>query len=148
MKLILQEEVYKVGHRGQVVDVADGYARNFLLPRNMAIPATEGNLRRLEQIRAQLAKRTATEKAEAEQLAQVMTGVTINLKRKVGESEQMFGSVTAADIADALAAQGYTVEKRRVQLEEPIKNLGEFEVGVKLVHDVGTKVKVIVTREE
>ena len=147
MKIILQEEVEKLGHRGEVVDVAPGFARNFLLPRNLAIPASEGNLRRLEQIRGHLAKRTASEKLTAQQLADVLSKVTLTLSRKAGETDQLFGSVTPADIAEALSAQGLTVDKRRIHLEEPIKLLGEFTVPVKLVHGVESAVKVIVTRE-
>lgn len=147
MKIILQEEVEKLGRRGEVVEVADGYARNFLLPRKLAIPATGGNLKRLEQIRAQLAKRTASEKASAEQLAQTLNFVSVTIARKAGESDQLFGSVTAADIAEALAAQGFNVDKRRIQLDEPIKLIGEYQVTVKLMHDVTSTVKVVVVRE-
>jgi large subunit ribosomal protein L9 len=147
MKIILQEEVEKLGRRGEVVEVADGYARNFLLPRKLAIPATGGNLKRLEQIRAQLAKRTASEKASAEQLAQTLNSVSVTIARKAGESDQLFGSVTAADIAEALAAQGFNVDKRRIQLDEPIKLIGEYQVTVKLMHDVTSTVKVVVVRE-
>jgi large subunit ribosomal protein L9 len=148
MKIILQEEVEKLGHRGEVVDVASGYARNYLLPRSLAIPATEGNLKRLDQIRGRLAKRTAAEKMTAQQLAEMLSKVTITLVRKAGETDHLFGSVTPADIAEALSAQGLTVDKRRIHLEEPIKLLGEYEVPIKLVHDVASSVKVIVTREQ
>lgn len=148
MKIILQEEVEKLGHRGEVVDVAPGYARNYLLPRNLAIPASEGNLKRLEQIRGHLAKRTAAEKDTAQQVAEALSKVTLTLARKAGETEHLFGSVTSADIAEALAAQGLTVDKRRIHLADPIKLLGEYEVPVKLVHDVASSVKVIVIREQ
>jgi large subunit ribosomal protein L9 len=147
MKVILQEEVEKLGRRGDVVEVAGGYARNFLLPRKLAIEATAGNLKRLEQIRGQLARRTATEKESAQQLAAQLSGVTVTLARKAGETDQLFGSVTAADIAEALAAQGYNVDKRRIHLDDPIKLLGEYTVPLKLVHDVSATVKVVVIRE-
>ncbi len=147
MQVILQEDVEKLGPRGQVVDVADGYARNFLLPRKLAIAATPGNLKRLEQIRASLAKRTAAEKQTAEQLAERLVSATVTFKRKAGENDQLFGSVTAADVAEALAAQGYQVDKRKVQLAEPIKLVGEYQVPVKLHHEVAATVKVTVTRE-
>jgi large subunit ribosomal protein L9 len=147
MQVILQEDVEKLGPRGQVVEVAEGYARNFLLPRKLAIAATPGNLKRLEQIRASLAKRTAAEKQSAEQLAERLVSATVAFRRKAGENDQLFGSVTAADIAEALAAQGYQVDKRKVELEEPIKLIGEYQVVVKLHHDVSANVKVTVARE-
>jgi large subunit ribosomal protein L9 len=147
MQVILQEDVEKLGPRGQVVEVAEGYARNFLLPRKLAIAATPGNLKRLEQIRANLAKRTAAEKQSAEELAGRLVSATVAFQRKAGENDQLFGSVTAADVAEALAAQGYQVDKRKVQLEEPIKLIGEYQVAVKLHHDVSANVKVTVTRE-
>lgn len=147
MRIILQEDIEKLGTRGQVVEVASGYARNYLLPRNLAIPATEANLKRLENIRGVLAKRTATERELAQKLAEMLSTVRVTLSRKAGESDQLFGSVTAADIAEALAAQGYEVDKRRIHLEEPIKLIGEYEVHLKLHTDVATTVKVVVNRE-
>jgi large subunit ribosomal protein L9 len=147
MRIILQENVEKLGTRGQVVEVAEGYARNFLLPRSIAIPATAGNLKRLEKIRTTLAKREATEREAAQQLAQMLASVSVSVARKAGENDQLFGSVTAADIAEALEAQGYTIDKRRVQLTDPIKVVGEFDVPIKLHHEVTASVKVSVTRE-
>jgi len=147
MQIILQDNVEKLGARGQVVDVADGYARNYLLPRNLAIEATPGNLKRIEKIRATLAKREATEKELAQQLAGRMAAVSITLARKAGDTDHLFGSVTSADIAEALAAQGFEVDKRKVQLAEPIKLLGEFQVPVKLHNDVSVSVKLVITRE-
>jgi large subunit ribosomal protein L9 len=147
MRIILQEDIEKLGARGQVIEVAEGYARNFLLPRKLALPATEGNLKRLEGIRASLAKRQATERESAQLLATQLAGVTLTLARKAGENDQLFGSVTAADLADALAAQGYTVDKRKIQLDDPIKLLGEYTVPVKLLTDVSATVKVVVNRE-
>ncbi len=147
MQIILQEDVEKLGTRGQVVEVAAGYARNFLLPRKLAIPATAGNLKRLEKIRATLAKRTATERESAQKLAELLATVSVRLTRKAGENDQLFGSVTAADIAEALAAQGYNVEKRKIQLDEPIKLVGEYQVSAKLHLDVAANIKVVVQRE-
>lgn len=147
MKLILQENVEKLGTRGEVVDVSNGFARNFLLPRQLAIPATAGNLKRLGQIRASLSRREATEKEQAEALATQLGAASVTLTRKAGENDQLFGSVTSADIAESLAALGYTVDKRRIQLDEPIKLIGEYQVGVKLHHDVSASVKVVVTRQ-
>ena len=147
MQIILQEDVEKLGTRGQVVDVTDGYARNFLLPHKLAIAATPGNLKRLEKIRATLAKRTATEREGAQKQAELLAAATVTLARKAGENDQLFGSVTAADIAEALGAQGYQVDKRKIELSEPIKLIGEYQVTAKLHHDVAAAIKVIVRRE-
>ena len=147
MQIILQEDVEKLGTRGQIVEVAAGYARNFLLPRKLAIAATPGNLKRLEKIRSVLDKRTATEREGAQKQAEVLAAATVTLARKAGENDQLFGSVTAADIAGALAAQGYQVDKRRIELREPIKLIGEYQVTAKLHHDVTTTIKVVVQRE-
>jgi len=147
MQIILQENVEHVGARGEVVDVAPGYARNFLLPRKLALEASASNLKRLEKIRATLAKKTATERTEAQAQAELLNLVMVTLARKAGETDQLFGSVTAADLAEELAKQGFQVDRRRIQLAEPIKALGEYNVGVKLVHDVGATFKVTVERE-
>jgi large subunit ribosomal protein L9 len=148
MQIILQEDIEKLGTRGQIVEVAEGFARNYLLPRKLALQATEGNLKRLEQIRGHLSKRTAGETDVAQQLAAALAAVTLTMARKAGETSQLFGSVTSADIADALAALGHTVDKRSIHLEEPIKVIGEYDVPVKLAHGVTGSVKVIVNREE
>jgi large subunit ribosomal protein L9 len=147
MQIILQENIEKVGARGEVVDVAAGYARNYLLPRKLALEASPGNLKRIEKIRQTLAKRTATEREQAQAQAELLNLVTVTLARKAGENDQLFGSVTAADLAEALAKQGYEVDKRRIQLAEPIKLVGEYTVTAKLVHDVTATFKVIVARE-
>jgi large subunit ribosomal protein L9 len=147
MQIILQEDVEKLGVRGDVVTVAEGYARNFLLPKNLALPASAGNLKRLEKIRATLAKKTATERDLAQKEADTLSAVTITLTRKAGENDQLFGSVTSADIADAIAAQGHEVDKRRIQLADPIKVVGEYQVPVKLHREVTAQVKVIVQKE-
>ena len=147
MQIILQEDVEKLGTRGEVVEVAPGYARNFLLPKRLALEASPANLKRLEKIRATLAKRTATEKDAAVQQAALLNRVTLRFARKAGENDQLFGSVTASDLADALAAQGFEVDKRRIELDEPIKIIGEKAVTVKLVHGVTAEFKVIVEKE-
>ena len=147
MQIILQEDVEKLGTRGEVVEVAPGYARNFLLPKKLALEASPSNLKRLEKIRATLAKRTATEKEAAVQQAALVNQVTLRFARKAGENDQLFGSVTAADLADALATQGFEIDKRRIVLDEPIKIIGEKAVTVKLVHGVTAEFKVIVEKE-
>lgn len=147
MQVILQENVEKLGTRGEVVNVAKGYARNYLLPRKLALEASAGNLKRLVKIRETLSKRTATEREQALKQAELLAGVTVALARKAGENDQLFGSVTAADLAEALGRQGFEIDKRRIQLDEPIKTIGESTVTVKLVHDVSADFKVIVARE-
>ena len=147
MKIILQENLEKLGTRGEIVEVAEGYARNYLLPRKIALPATAGNLKQLERIRGRLAKIEAAEHATATQAAASVTGTTITFERKAGQTDQLFGSVTAADIAEALAAQGIEVDKRKVALAEPIKVLGEYEVPIKFHHNVAATIKVVVARE-
>jgi large subunit ribosomal protein L9 len=148
MQIILQEDVEKLGTRGQVVDVAEGYARNFLLPRKLALEASAGNMKRLEKMRATFAKKEATEKGDAQKLAELLVGVSLELTRKAGESDQLFGSVTSTDISEALAAKGFNVEKRKIALAEPIKIVGEFEIPVKLHREVTSNVKVTVKKEE
>jgi large subunit ribosomal protein L9 len=146
MQIILQEDVEKLGHRGQVVEVAEGYARNYLLPRKLALPVSPGNLKQLEQIKRALAKREATEREGAQKQAELLAALAVEFERKAGENDQMFGSVTAGDIADALAAKGYTVDKRRIQLDQPIKTLGEYQVPAKLHREVTASIKVVVRR--
>src|SRR5438876_10754351 len=124
MQIILQEDIDKLGHRGDVVTVKPGYARNYLLPRKLAVEATEGNLKAIERIRTSLAKKTATELDAAHKQAELLNGVAVRFARKTGENDQMFGSVTSADISDALAAQGFKVDKRQFPLAEPIKAVG------------------------
>lgn len=147
MRIILQETIEKLGVAGQVVEVKPGYARNYLLPRKLAIPATVNNLRRLEKIKSAWAQRESSERESATQLAEVLNTVSVTLSRKAGENDQLFGSVTATDIAASLAAQGYTVDKRRIQLDEPIKVIGEYTVDIKLYSGVTATVKVNVTPE-
>ena len=147
MQIILQEDIEKLGARGDVVSVKEGYARNFLLPRKLALEASPGNLKRLEKIRTSLAKRTATEREGAEKQAELLKDVTLTFSRKAGENDQLFGSVTAGDIAEALATQGFEIDKRRIQLAEPIKVVGQYEITAKLVHGVAAAFKVNVSRQ-
>ena len=146
-KVILQEDIEKLGHRGDVVAVKPGYARNFLLPRKLAIEATTGNMKALERIRTALAKKTATELEAAQEQAALLNGVALRFTRKTGENDQLFGSVTSADIAEALATQGFKIDKRQVQLREPLKALGEYSVVIKVFRDVTAEVKASVEKE-
>ncbi len=147
MKIILQENIEKLGTRGQIVDVAEGYARNYLLPRKLALQATVGNLKQLERIRTRLAKIEVQEHSAAEQTAGLLAAASVTLQRKAGQNDQLFGSVTSADIAEALEAQGIQVDKRKVALEQPIKLTGEYNVAIKLHHNVSATIKVVVARE-
>lgn len=148
MQIILQEDVEKLGTRGQLVEVAEGYARNFLLPRKLGLEATAGNLKRLEKMRANFAKKEATEKAAAQQQGELLAAVSLEFTRKAGENDQLFGSLTSGDIAEALAAKGFEIDKKRIVLAEPIKIMGEYEVPVKLHREVSANVKVAVKKEE
>jgi len=147
MQIILQEDIDKLGHRGDVVTVKPGYARNYLLPRSLAIEATAGNMNALERIRTSLAKKTATELEAAKKQAELLTGVSLNFKRKTGENDQMFGSVTTGDVAEGLAAHGFKIDKRQVQLAEPIKMIGEHDVTIKVFRDVVAHIRAIVEKE-
>ena len=147
MEVILRQHVDNVGRRGEVVKVADGYARNYLLPRKLALLATEGNKKQIERERAKFEALEAEEQKVAEAMAARMTGLEIEIARKVGETEALYGSVTSADVAQALAAKGFDVDRRKLQLHEPIKKIGEFDVPVKLHRDVVTNVKVKVVAE-
>lgn len=147
MQIILQEDVDKLGHRGDVVTVKTGYARNFLLPHKLAIEATAGNMKALERIRGSLAKKTATELEAAQKQAELLHGVSLKFHRKTGENDQMFGSVTSGDIADGLKAQGFEIDKRQIQLADPLKTLGEFPVNIKVFRDVTSEIKVTVDKE-
>jgi large subunit ribosomal protein L9 len=148
MQIILQEDVEKLGTRGQLVEVAEGYARNFLLPRKLGLEATAGNLKRLEKMRANFAKKEATEKAAAQHQGELLAAVSLEFTRKAGENDQLFGSVTSGDIAEALAAKGFEIDKKRIVLAEPIKIMGEYEVPVKLHREVSANVKIAVKKEE
>jgi large subunit ribosomal protein L9 len=148
MEVILREDVEKVGARGSLVKVADGYARNYLLPNRLAVPATDANRKIVEQEREAHLRREAKVKVDAESLAQLMQNVTITLRHRVGENNHLFGSVTAKDIADALEAQKFHIERRRIQLDEPIRTVGEHKVPVRLHRDVSVDINVIVEPEQ
>jgi large subunit ribosomal protein L9 len=147
MEVILKEDVPKLGYRGEVVKVAEGYGRNYLLPRKLAIEATKANRAVIEQMKAAAQRRSASDKADAEGLAQQMQELILTFRRKVGEQEHLFGSVTSGDIADALEAKGFTVDRRKVHLDDPIKALGEFQVAIRLHKEVMASVKVAVEKE-
>src|ERR1700737_4337176 len=147
MQIILQEDVEKLGTRGEVVEVAAGYARNYLLPHKRAMEASLPHIKRLEKIRVTLSKRTPTKKDAAEQQAALLNNVTVKFVRKAGETFQLFGSVTSADLAEALAAQGFQIDKRRIVLDEPSKVVGESVVSVKLVHGVTAQFNVVVEKD-
>ena len=148
MEVILREDIDKIGSRGAVVKVADGYARNFLLPKRLAVPASEANKKIVDQEREAHLRREAKAKSESEDLAKLMTNVTVTFHQRVGENNQLFGSVTAKDIADALEAQKYHVERRKIHLDEPIRTLGEHKVTLRLHRDVPAEITVIVEPEQ
>lgn len=147
MEVILKEDVPKLGNRGDVVKVAEGYGRNFLLPRKLAIQATAGNKAVIEQMKAAAVRRSAKEKSEAEALSKQFEGLEVSFQRKAGENDQLFGSVTAGDLADGLEKKGFNIDRRKIQLHEPLKSIGEFTVPVKLHKDVTTHLKVVITKE-
>jgi large subunit ribosomal protein L9 len=148
MEVILREDIEKLGSRGQVVKVAPGYARNFLLPKRLAVAATESNKKIVEQERQAHLRKEAKLVGEAQDLAKIMLGVAITIKQKAGEADQLFGSVTSKDIADALAAKNYQIDRRKIQLDEPIKQLGEYTVPIRLHKDVVVDISVLVAKEE
>src|ERR1700679_2157551 len=136
MEVILKEDVTKLGSRGDVVKVAEGYGRNYLLPRKLAIQATAGNKAVIVQMKAASVRRSAKEKTQAEELAKQLEGVSVSFQRRAGENDQLFGSVTSSDIADALTKKGFNLDRRKTRLHEPLKTMGEFTVPVRLHKDV------------
>jgi large subunit ribosomal protein L9 len=147
MEVILRQHVDNLGRRGEIVKVADGYARNYLLPRKLALPATAGNRQHVERERKILEAREAEEKAQAEAMAARLVAIPITIARRVGETEQLYGSVTAADIAEYLHSKGFEVDRRKLILPEPIKALGEHDVPLKLHREVTVPLKVHVVKE-
>jgi large subunit ribosomal protein L9 len=147
MEVILREHIDSLGRRGEVVKVADGYARNYLLPRKLALLVTEGNKRQIERERAKFEAKEADEQRLAEALAERMASVEIQIARKVGETEALYGSVTSGDIAQALASKGFDLDRRKLALQEPIKKLGEFDVPIRLHREVTAHIKVKVVAE-
>ena len=147
MEVILKEDVANLGHRGDVVKVADGYGRNFLLPRKLALQATQANKAVIEQMKAAAARRSASEKAQAEELLVKLQSVSLSFARKAGENGQLFGSVTSADIAAELIAKGFDVDRRKIQLTDPLKSLGDYTVALKLHREVTAPIKVQVVAD-
>ena len=147
MEVILREHVDNLGQRGEIVKVADGYARNFLLPRKLALPATEGNRRHVERERRIVESREAAEKVQAEAIAARLNMIDIRITRRVGETDQLYGSVTAVDIADFLKGKGFDIDRRKLILPEPIKAIGEHVVPLKLHREVTVPLKVVVAKE-
>jgi large subunit ribosomal protein L9 len=147
MEVILKEDIAKLGSRGDVVKVAEGYGRNYLLPRKLAIQANAGNKAVIEQMKSASLRRSAKEKTQAEELAKQFDGVALTFQRRSGENDQLFGSVTSGDIVDALAKKGFNLDRRKVQLHEPLKTVGEFAIPVKLHKDVTAHLKVVIDKE-
>lgn len=147
MKVILREDVANLGKSGELVTVKDGFGRNYLLPRKLAVLATEQNVRQLEHERAVISARNAKLKGAAEEQAKKLGSVKVTIRRKVGEQDKLYGSVTVLDIAEALAAQGQQVDRRQLHLAEPIKATGQYEVELRLHRDVTAKIKVEVAAE-
>ena len=148
MEVILKEDVNKLGHRGDVVKIADGYGRNYLLPGKLAIEATANNKAVIEQMKGSSIRKLAKEKVIAEDLAKKLEAVELVFERKVGENDHLFGSVTSGDIAHQLEEKGYTIDRRKISLEEPLKSLGEFHVPIKLHREVTSHIKVTIKGEE
>src|SRR5215475_8758819 len=147
MEVILKEDINKLGHRGDVVKVAEGYGRNYLIPKKLAIEATAANRAVIEQMKAAAVRRLAREKGDAEALAQQLAGVELSFTRKAGEHDHLFGSVTSSDIAHELERKGFNIDRRKIQLDEPLKSIGEFNVPIKLHRDVTVPVKVKVQKD-
>jgi large subunit ribosomal protein L9 len=147
MEVILREDIDNLGARGELVKVAPGYARNYLIPKRLAVLATESNRKIVEQERQAHLRKEAKQKSEAEDLGKLLAGTTITIAQKAGENDQLFGSVTAQDIANALAAKNFSIDRRKIQLEDPIKQLGEYRVALRLHKEVTTEIGVNVVRE-
>jgi large subunit ribosomal protein L9 len=147
MQVILRENVENLGRVGDIVKVSDGYARNFLIPHNLVYIADESNVRSIEHNKKLLEKRAQEMRKATEEQAKSLSGVTVSLARKVGEHDKLFGSVSAGDVAEALAKAGHKVERRWVQIVDPIKTLGTHHVTVKLLPELTATVKVVVTKE-
>ncbi len=148
MEIILREDIERLGTRGQVVKVAPGYARNFLLPKRLAVAATSANKKIVEQERQSHLRKEAKLKTEAEDLGKMVQDVSVTIAQKAGENDQLFGSVTSKDVAEALEKQNYNIDRRKIQLTEPIKQLGEFKIPVRLHKDVTVEITVKVVKED
>jgi large subunit ribosomal protein L9 len=148
MEVILREDIDKLGNRGEVVKVASGYARNFLIPKRLAVAATDSNKKIVEQERQAHLRKEAKQQGEAQDLAKLLNGVSVTIAQRAGENDQLFGSVTSKDVADALAAKNFTIDRRKIQLDEPIKQLGEYKIPVRLHREVTAEITVVVAKEE
>ena len=148
MEVILREDIDKLGSRGEVIKVTSGYARNFLIPKRLAVAATDSNKKIVEQERQAHLRKEAKQQGEAQDLAKLLNGVSVTIAQKAGENDQLFGSVTSKDVADALAAKNFTIDRRKIQLDEPIKQLGEYKIPVRLHREVTAEITVIVAKEE
>ncbi len=148
MEVILKEDVETLGHRGDVVKVANGYGRNYLLPQHLAIEATSANKAVIKQMQESAARKAAKDKAVAQEQAEKLNGIELTFERKVGANDVLFGSVTSADIAAELAKQGYEIDRRKVHMEEPLKQIGEFHVPVKIYREVSAHVKVTIKSDD
>jgi large subunit ribosomal protein L9 len=148
MEVLLREDVENLGTRGQIVKVKAGYGRNYLLPRNVAVEATPGNMKMIEQEKKALLKREAKEKASAENQATSLAALELTFTRKVGEHDVLYGSVTSMDIAEAIKEKGFEIDRKRILLKEPIKELGEHAVPIRLHREVTSNIKVTVAKEE
>jgi large subunit ribosomal protein L9 len=147
MEVILKEDVAKLGSRGDVVRVAEGYGRNYLLPKKLAIEATPANRAVIEQMKAAAVRRVVREKGDAEKLAELLAGVSLSFTRKSGEHDLLFGSVTSADIARELERKSFNIDRRKIHLDEPLKHVGEFNVPIRLYKDVTAQVKVVINKD-
>jgi large subunit ribosomal protein L9 len=147
MEVILREHVDNLGRRGEIVKVADGYARNYLLPRKLALPATDSNKKHVERERKKLEAREAEEKGQAEAIASRLVSIDIVIARRVGETDQLYGSVTSADIAEFLKDKGFEIDRRKIILPEPLKTVGDHDVPLKLHREVTVPLKVRVVKE-
>jgi large subunit ribosomal protein L9 len=147
MEVILREHVDNLGRRGEIVKVADGYARNYLLPRKLALVASAANKQRIERERAKFDAKEAEERKVAEAMASRIADIDVEIRRRVGETEALYGSVTTSDVAEALKAKGFDLDRRKIQLQEPIKRLGEFDIPIRLQRDVTATIKLRVVSE-
>jgi len=148
MEVILKEDVNNLGHRGDVVKVAEGYGRNFLLPKKLAMEANAANKAVIQQMKTSAVRKSAQEKTQAEALVAQLDAIAIEFTRKTGENDHLFGSVTSSDIAQQLEANGFTIDRRKIHLDEPLKSLGDFLVPVRLHREVTAHVKVVIAAEE
>jgi len=148
MEVILREKIEKLGAKGDIVRVSDGYARNFLLPKKLAHLATPANIRQIEQEKAAALRLEAREKQDAEALSQQLSKVSVTLTRRVGENEVLYGSVTSMDISEALQAKGFSIDKRKIEMEDAIKSLGRFDIPIRLHREVTVLVSVEVSKED